>query len=142
MPTARDWSTKLDATIEKLSSVKLPAVVTAQLEVAADAVALLAAGELSEEEVVALFMIVSFKPFARGERMREAGVGEYQMSNPLIQSLIQKGYLRANKAGAMQADVPKAKALFKTMTPPVKYKDFLLNAYMFFKYPEKNDSAA
>lgn len=100
-----------------------------------------ASAELSDEEAAAAVLLAGLKPFARAERLAQAGLGEYSAANPLIQALAKKGLVKFTKTTIIP-DYKKTKAAVAGRAPPAAFKKFISNPFMWFTYPDSNVDAS
>ena len=100
-----------------------------------------ASAELSDEEAAAAVLLAGLKPFARAERLAQAGLGEYSAANPLIQALAKKGLVKLTKTTIIP-DYKKTKAAVAGRAPPAAFKKFISNPFMWFTYPDSNVDAS
>ena len=88
---------------------------------------------LTEEQLAMLAYITSLKSFARPEEIERAGLGKYNLDNPLIQSLVSQKLLTVNKAGSINHDREKVREMLKTYNHPQNYPMWGLNSCYLFK---------
>jgi hypothetical protein len=90
----------------------------------------------NSKELAAMHTLKAYRPSYRAEYFARLELGEYNVDNPIIQSLVFNGLVRVSKAGAITPDRDKIVAILASYEQPAEYRGRLENGWMAFKKSE------
>jgi hypothetical protein len=85
------------------------------------------------KELAAMHTLKAYRSSYRAEYFSKLDLGEYSVSNPIIQKLVFNGLVKVNKNGSIIPDWDKIAAVLETYEQPEEYRGRLENGWISFK---------